>query len=59
MCEEIATTTTSTLPAEPSFEVHNRSTSVNDVCTDDKTHDVVDHEVSIADTTLYHSADFD
>lgn len=57
LCEDIVITTTSTLPVEPSYEVHSSSTLDIDVCTIDCTHDVVDHEVSDVDLVSYHSVD--
>ena len=39
------------------LEVLSSNTSVDDVCANDSTHDV-NHKVSVADTTSFHSANF-
>jgi hypothetical protein len=58
VCEDTVISTASTLPVEPSDEVLNSSTLDVDVCIDDSTHVVADHEVSDVDTASYHSVDF-
>lgn len=59
VCENNVKTAASTLPVEPSSEVHSSNTLEIVVCTVDCTHDVACQEMSDVDTASYHSANFD